>query len=167
MQIDIRETRFGEVILTETVSIKDFPRDANYSLVKIHDFELDVTFFEQDYEIHVYLNAIVPVTLECAYTLKHFRSVVELDEQICFSDEVDEASADLDDCYYERGPLIDLKPYLSILISSLIPLKVIAPGARLPESNDVLSEEDYLKTKGHRPFADDEALKKLAEELDD
>lgn len=167
MIIDIRETRYGEVILSETVRIKNFPKDAHYSLVEIQDFELDVSYNDFNDETHVSLNAVVPVTLECAYTLKHFRSVVEINETICFSDEVSESNAELDDCYYEKGPFIDLTPYLFILIISLIPLKVIAPGARLPESEVVLSEEEYLKTKGHRPLADDEALRKLAEEIDD
>lgn len=165
MIIDLRDVRDGEVTVNEALEIKTFPRDAHYSLKAIKKFTLSATLVPEHDTVGVYLKAEVPVTLECAYTLEHFESTVTLDEYMCFTTEQSDEEEELDDCYYEKGPLVDLTPYVFILLLSNIPLKVVAPGAKLPD--DVLTEEEYMNGSGNRPFARDSALDDLYDELDD
>ncbi|HZJ89525.1 MAG TPA: hypothetical protein VFD05_02420 [Bacilli bacterium] len=165
MIIDLRDVRDGEVTLTETLTIKTFPKEAHYSLKAIEKFTLAATLVPEHDSVGVYLKAEVPVMLECAYTLKHFKSTVTLDEYICFTTTANDEEEELDDCYYEKGPHVDLTAYVFILLLSAIPLKVVAPGAKLPD--DVLTEEEHSKSGTNRPFAGDPKLDALYDELDD
>lgn len=165
MKIDLRDLREQKITLTEEVNIENFPVGIHYSLKKVHPFLLEVTLTDELETVGVHLGATVKVTLECAYTLIHFESELVLDEYFCLTSIAENGEEELDDCYYEQGPIVDLTPYILILIVSNIPLKVVAPGAKRPEN--VLSEEDYANGSGNRPFARDDELDALYDELDD
>lgn len=165
MIINLHDVRDGEVTVTEVMEIKSFPSEAHYSLKAIKPFTLTATLTPELDTVGVYLKAEVPVTLECAYTLALFESTVTLDEYLCFTMIKQDDEEELDDCYYEQGPTVNLTPYVFILLLSLIPLKVIAPGAKLPD--DVLTEEEHLNGRANRPFARAADLDALYDELDD
>ena len=82
----------------------------------------------------------------CSYTLEDVP--LELD----FTDELEFTSEDMDDdaMIYEPDHIIDMDPHILSLIFARIPIKVVKPGAKLPENGDgysVMTEEDYLRER--------------------
>ena len=82
----------------------------------------------------------------CSYSLKdvplhlHFRDSLE------FSNEI----SDDEDIIYEDKPIFSIDDYVLELIIGEVPLKLVAKGAKLPESGEdyrVISEEEYQKEK--------------------
>lgn len=159
MQIKIASGVDREQHVHEVVDLSGENFSANYSLKGIAPFTLDVTFNTYDEEVEVSVYAKVRVTLECAYTLELFEDQIELDEELIFNFVNPNIEAESDDAFYEKGPDIVLDHYIYALILSYIPLKVIKPGAKRPESGagySVLTEEEYAAQK-----------QKLGDEYDD
>lgn len=166
MEIKISDGLHGRVLVEGIVDLSEADLSANYSLKGIKPFTLQAYFETFEEEVEVELKAQVVLVLECAYTLEHFEHIIDLDEVLVFNYKNPNIEADSDDIFYEKGPFIDLDPYLYALILSYIPLKVIKPGAQRPERGanyQVLSEEEYAKTK--KNLGDD--FGDLLDEIDD
>ncbi len=166
MQIKITDGLRGRVVEEEELDLSAIDYTANYSLKGIKPFPLQVFFETFDEEVEVELKAKVTLVLECAYTLDHFEHEIVLDEVLVFNYKDPNIEVENDDIFYEKGPFIELDHYIYGLILSYIPLKVIKPGAKRPESGDnyaVLSDEEYSSKKLN--IGDD--FGDLLDELDD
>lgn len=166
MQIKISDGLRGRVVVEGVVDLSSADFSANYSLKGIPPFNLQAFLETFEEEVEVELKAKLVLVLECAYTLEHFDHEVALDEILVFNYKNPKIESENDDIFYEKGPFIDLDPYLYALILSYIPLKVIKPGAKRPESGanyQVLSEEEYSATK--TSLGDD--FGELLDEIDD
>ncbi|MFA5485907.1 MAG: YceD family protein [Bacilli bacterium] len=132
--------------VSETVDLSHKDFSANYSLYGIKPFLLTVNYDTFTEIVEATFKATVTVILECAYTLEHFEQEVLLDDTLCFNFVNPDIELESDDCFYEKGPYINVDPYVYALILSYIPLKAIKPGAKRPESGEgysVLSEDEY------------------------
>lgn len=150
MQIKITDGLRGRIVVEGIVDLSNDDFSANYSLKGIPPFNLEAYFETFEEEVEIELKGKVVLVLECAYTLEHFNHELELDEVLVFNYKNPKIESENADIFYEKGPFIDLDPYLYALILSYIPLKVVKPGAKRPESGanyQVLSEEEYSQTK--------------------
>lgn len=150
MQIKIANGVQIEQHLSEVVDLSNYDFSANFSLKGIDPFTLEVVFNTYEEVVEVELYAELNVTLECAYTLEHFAHPLTLNEVITFNFKNPNIENESDDAYYEKGPLIELDPYVYALILSYIPLKAIKPGATLPTSGEgyeVFDEDEYNAKK--------------------
>lgn len=150
MKIKIANALSAEATLTEIVDLSHEDYHANFSLKAIKPFPLTVTYNTYDDEVEVMIKGDVTLTLECAYSLELFDDVISLDDDLVFNFKNPNIEAESDDAFYEPGPYIELDHYIYALILSYIPLVVIKPGAKRPESGEgyeVLSEEEYAKKR--------------------
>lgn len=136
--------------LSEVVDLSAEDYSANYSLKGIKPFTLTVDYDTFTEVVEARFKAKVILTLECAYTLEHFEQELELDEELCFNFVNPDIESESDDCFYEKGPYIELDHYVFALILSYIPLKVVKPGAKRPQSGEgyeVLAEDEYAQKR--------------------
>lgn len=158
MEINIWEALNATKTLEAEVNLKDVDLTANYSLKGIKPFTVHISFDTYDEVVEVDIYAKVELILECAYSLEHFPQEIEVEETLCFNYKNKNATEEDGECFYEKGPNIDLDPYLYGLILSYIPMKVVKPGAKRPESGEgysVMSEEEYEASRPkNTPFED-------------
>ena len=79
----------------------------------------------------------------CSYSLEDVELKLKISDDITFSDDEEDV-----DNYYEKGPIIDLDPYILGILLANVPVRVVKKGAKMPKNGDgfrVLSEDDYLQ----------------------
>ncbi len=146
-----KELYLEEVINYPKEQIKDI-----YTLLDMKDVKTKVhALFEGDY-VHLDIEIITDLVLECAYTLEPVDYPMHLYENVdlCFQKCEDED----DDIIYVDGDYYDLNQLILSLIITEIPLKVVKEGATLPQNGkgyEVITEEEYerrQKDKGNSQF---------------
>lgn len=146
MKINRQQLEEGkEELFEENIDFSSYPfNDTHVRGIPFCYCQIKATEYGQTLRIIFHIKA--KVTAVCSYTLED----VPLD--LDFHDELEFSDMDLpdDSLIYEPNRIIDLNPHILSLIFSKIPIKVIKPGAKLPENGDgymVKTEEDYLKEK--------------------
>lgn len=151
MKFNINQLINKQLFLKEKIDFTDVDLSSRYSLKAINDLNAEATISMTGDLVHVTLFIEAQVLLECAYTLDIFPDTLSFEEELFFTDDEEEENEDI---YFERGPMIDLDPYIIGLLLASIPLRVIKPGATLPEGNDVyevISEDEYNENMKKRP----------------
>lgn len=100
-----------------------------------------------DYEsiLRIVLNIKATVIGVCSYSLEDVELKLNIRDELDFTD--DETD---DNCYYEKGNLINLDEYVLGIVLSNVPVRIIKKGAKMPkDGNDyrVISEETYNQEK--------------------
>jgi uncharacterized metal-binding protein YceD (DUF177 family) len=116
------------------------------SLLDIKDVHALVHVENFGETISARIEATATLVLECAYTMEPLERKVKIDEEVHFSETVQ----DDDELLYAPGPTIDLDDYLFGLILTEIPAKVVKRGAHLPKAGKgyrVLSEAELIREK--------------------
>lgn len=146
-----KELSLEEVISYPKEQIKDI-----YTLLDMGDVNTKVhALYEGDY-VHLDIEIITNLVLECAYTLEPVDYPMHLYESVdlCFQKCEDED----EDIIYVDGDYFDLNQLVLSLIITEIPLKVVKEGATLPKNGkdyEVITEEEYerrQKDKGNSQF---------------
>lgn len=136
------------------INLASFGNGDNPSLHDISTCHVLATFTLNDdiIDAEVEINALVH--LNCAYTLKVFPHKLNVLENLVFTLK----NNDDPELIPLKGNVLDLDHYIFGIILTEIPLKVIAPGAKLPTGGEgyrVLSESELKQEKeNNRPFAD-------------
>ena len=84
----------------------------------------------------------------CSYTLEDVELKIKTSDDITFSDDEEDV-----DNYYEKGPIIDLDPYILGILLANVPVRVVKKGAKMPKDGDgyrILSEDDYLHEQSEK-----------------
>lgn len=157
MKINTSLALRNPLYVEETIDLSNADYSANYSLKRIADLyvETETNLVGNIFQVSVNLKA--KLTLECAYTLEMFDQDLVIEDELYFT--LDDQDEDSEDVFYERGPVIDLDPYIFGLILSHIPLRVTKPGATLPQGDgtsfEVIDEDTYHQNKHQaNPFDD-------------
>ena len=84
----------------------------------------------------------------CAYSLEDVLLKIKINDTLTFTFEEED-----EDVIHIDNPIFEIDPYILDLIISEIPLKIVKPGAKLPEAGDgyrVMSEDEYLKENSEK-----------------
>ncbi len=126
-----------------------YPKDrmaTKPSLLDIKDVHAKVRVENFGETITADIQATATLVLECAYTLEPLERRIKIDEEVHFSETVQ----DDDELLYAPGPTIDLDDYLFGLIMTEVPAKVVKRGAHLPKAGKgyrVLNEAELIREK--------------------
>ena len=134
-----------EEIFEEKIDFSNFPFNETHvrripeCLVKIK-----ATDYGQTFRVLFHIKA--QVIAVCSYTLEDVPLNIEFDDELEFTSE----DYQDDNMIYEPDNLIDMDPHILSLIFARIPIKVVKPGAKLPENGQgysVMTEEEYYQEK--------------------
>lgn len=144
--------KLNRALLTYGVPFKveDTVDFSNYQFDPTHIRSIESCFIKAeatDYEsiLRVVLEIEVKIIGVCSYSLEDVPLSLKIKDEINFTD-----NAEDEDCYYEKGTIIDLDEYILGIVLANIPVRIVKNGAKLPQNgNDyrVLSEDDYQKEK--------------------
>lgn len=115
---------------------------------KIPHCLVEVTAVDYGELLHVSLKINATVIAVCSYSLEDVEIKLKISDDITFSDDEEDV-----DNYYEKGPIIDLDPYILGILLANVPVRVVKKGAKKPENGEgyrVLSEDDYLKEQSNK-----------------
>lgn len=151
MKFNVNNTLTKELVLKEDLDITNLDLSLSYSLKAVNKLSAEAHISTTGDITRVELFIDASVNLECAYTLEIIPQDYSLEEELYFTlTEEDET----EDIYYEQGPIIDLNDYIYGLLVASIPLRVVKPGAKLPEgfaNVEVISEDEFNENKKKRP----------------
>ncbi len=88
------------------------------------------------------------VIAACSYTLEDVPLEINIDDELSFSDQEGD-----EELIYEPNNIIDLDPHILSLIFAKIPIKVVKPGAKLPEDGQgysIISEDEYYEKQSQK-----------------
>ncbi len=134
-----------EEIFTEKIDFSNFPFNETH-VRRIPTCEAIVKATDYGETLRVIFQIKAHVIAVCSYTLEDVPMDLE------FTDELEFTNVDYqdDEMIYEPENIIDMDPHILSLIFARIPIKVIKPGAKLPENGNgysVLTEEQFLAEK--------------------
>lgn len=143
------------LVLEEDINLDNVDLNANVSLKGINSLRVKTITTLQGNLFKTELEVKANLGLECAYTLELFTQDLNFEDVLYFATKEDDEETE--DVFIEKGPLIDLDPYIFGLILAHIPLRVVKPGAKLPsggESFVVQTEDEYYKERSttNNPF---------------
>lgn len=147
MKIDIgklvsgKENTFKEEVVLSAEKFSIYP-----PLLEVKKLEVEAKVHRYSDFIDVYLSLKADVVLQCSYTLKPFDAKLEDEDEIHFSNNIEDG----EDMQVYSGNFINLDPYIYNLLSASVPTSPKSPNAKLPESGNgfrVLSESEYIKDK--------------------
>ena len=108
---------------------------------KIDKCEVTATAVDYGELLHVSLQINAVVIAVCSYSLEDVELKFNIKDDVTFSDDEEDV-----DNYYEKGPIIDLDPYILGILLANVPVRVVKKGVKLPKNGEgyrVLSEDDY------------------------
>ena len=134
-----------EEIFTEKIDFSNFPFNETH-VRRIPMCEATIKATDYGETLRVIFKIKAQVIAVCSYTLE------DVPMDLDFTDELEFTNVDYqdDEMIYEPENIIDMDPHILSLIFARIPIKVIKPGAKLPENGNgysVLTEEQFLAEK--------------------
>lgn len=134
-----------EEIFTEKIDFSNFPFNETH-VRRIPMCEATIKATDYGETLRVIFQIKAQVIAVCSYTLE------DVPMDLDFTDELEFTNVDYqdDEMIYEPENIIDMDPHILSLIFARIPIKVIKPGAKLPENGNgysVLTEEQFLAEK--------------------
>ena len=134
-----------EEIFTEKIDFSNFPFNETH-VRRIPMCEATIKATDYGETLRVIFQIKAQVIAVCSYTLE------DVPMDLDFTDELEFTNVDYqdDEMIYEPENIIDMDPHILSLIFARIPIKVIKPGAKLPENDNgysVLTEEQFLAEK--------------------
>ncbi len=144
--------KLNRALLVNGVS-KTFEESIDFSSVELDPTHIrsipscDVKLTATDYEEILYIELEIKATVigVCSYSLEDVELKFNIKESLNFSDDEEN-----DDCYYEKGAIIDIDPYVLGILLANVPVRIIKKGAKLPDNGSgyrVMSEDDYDSEK--------------------
>ena len=131
----------------ETVDFSAMTFDPSH-IRKIENCEVEAKMVDYGEILHVSLTIEAKVIAVCSYSLEDVELNLKISDDITFSDDEEDV-----DNYYEKGPIIDLDPYILGIVLANVPVRVVKKGVKLPKSGSgyrVLSEDDYLHEQSEK-----------------
>ena len=134
-----------EEIFEEDIDFSNFPfNDTHVRCIPMCHAKLLATDYGETLRVIFQIKA--QVTAVCSYTLE------DVPLELQFQDELEFSNIDYQDdqMIYEPENIIDMDPHILSLIFARIPIKVVKPGAKLPENGNgysVMTEEEYFAEK--------------------
>lgn len=134
-----------EEIFTEKIDFSNFPFNETH-VRRIPMCEATIKATDYGETLRAIFQIKAQVIAVCSYTLE------DVPMDLDFTDELEFTNVDYqdDEMIYEPENIIDMDPHILSLIFARIPIKVIKPGAKLPENGNgysVLTEEQFLAEK--------------------
>jgi len=136
-----------EYELNEVVLLNEEKYPPHFPIAKIGEVKVNVKARKYENFLNVNISLNAKVNLICSYSLKEFESTIKNSDSLNFAFYKEEAD---EDTILIEGNYLNLDQYIYDLIILGVPLKPIAPGAKLPEGDNsyrVISSDDYESKK--------------------
>lgn len=163
MRIVWHELKPGKpLVLKETLT---FPKESYEQVFNLRNLkEVLATVKAENFGQFIQLTAhvVAKTELVCSYTLESVNQDVEGEEVRVFSDELEGEDVEP----IPNGNEMELDDWMLQVVIAHVPMKVIKPGAKLPEFDgvEVLSEEEFLQREAEK---EDPRFAKLKDWVDD
>ena len=144
-----------ETIVDENLTLDSEVYPPHFPLQEIKNIHASIKAQKFDGFVTINLNIKADVVLICSYTLKPFQTALKNSENYTFTFYEEDQDEDM---ILIKGNIIDLTQYIYDLVVSSIPMKPVAPNAKLPKEGNgyrVISSDDFEKekeTKGNSKF---------------
>ena len=114
-------------------------------LLKVNNAHVTLSVHNYDEFIDVNIKLKADVVLQCSYSLKPFKKILNATDDMHFANNDDD-----EDFIHYKGNVIEMDKYVFDLLSASIPASPKAPGAKLPNDGKgyrILSEDDLKREK--------------------
>ena len=128
----------------EAIDFSDVQFDHNH-IKTINECIVKATATDYESILRIVLNIKATIIGVCSYSLEDVELKLNIKDELDFTD--DETD---DNCYYEKGNLINLDEYVLGIVLANVPVRIIKKGAKMPKDGSdyrVISEETYNQEK--------------------
>ena len=123
---------------------------SSYPILGVKKLHLQAEFSRDNAVVHAFMKISGRIILEDSYTAKPFEKNVKVEEE---TDILEEENGE-DDGFIIPGKFIDVEELSLAIIRFSLPIKVLAPGSKLPKSgtNYSVRGEDEAEEELSSPF---------------
>lgn len=123
---------------------------SSYPILGVKKLHLQAEFSRDNAAVHAVMKISGRIILEDSYTAKPFEKNVKVEEE---TDILEEENGE-DDGFIIPGKFIDVEELSLAIIRFSLPIKVLAPGSKLPKSgtNYSVRDEDEAEEEHSSPF---------------
>lgn len=150
MQLTKSHLTSRPLCVDEDLHFEDSHFASSYPILGVKKLHIQAEFSRDNAVVHAVMKLTGRIILEDSYTAKPFEKSVKVEEE---TDILEEENGE-DDGFIIPGKYIDVEELSLAIIRFSLPIKVLAPGSKLPKggTNYTVRGEDEAEEEHSSPF---------------